>query len=234
MLQLQGVGYAYRLNGRQVRVLQGVTHTFERGSFSSLRAPSGSGKTTLLNLLGLLDTPTEGRYLVEGRDTRHLTDAQKSSLRARTFGFLFQNFRLIPTRTVLENVTLALDISAQGPKRAQREAALRALEQVGLAGRAEHVPPELSGGEAQRVAFARALVRQPEVLLADEPTGNLDAANRDRLLDLISAFHARGGTVVMVTHDDVAAARATHPLRLEALMPAAATPLPVARAAARG
>lgn len=218
MLQLQGVGYAYCLNGRQVRVLQNVTHTFERGSFSSLRAPSGSGKTTLLNLLGLLDTPTEGCYLVEGRDTRRLTDAQRSSLRARTFGFLFQNFRLIPTRTVLENVTLALDITAQQPKRGQREAALRALEQVGLEGRAEHVPPELSGGEAQRVAFARALVRQPKVLLADEPTGNLDTINRDRLLDHISAFHALGGTVIMVTHDDAAAERATHPLRLDDLM----------------
>jgi putative ABC transport system ATP-binding protein len=128
---------------------------------------------------------------------------------------------------VLENVLLALDIAAQRSSREQREAALAALEQVGLAERAAHVPAELSGGEAQRVAFARALVRQPKVLLADEPTGNLDAANRDRLLDLVSAFHRGGGTVVMVTHDDAAAERATHPLRLEELMRAEASPLPV-------
>lgn len=210
MLQLEGIGYAYNLSGRRVRVLTNVTHTFERGSFSSIRAPSGFGKTTLLNVLGLLDTPSEGRYLVNAQDTGTLNDVQQSVLRARTFGFLFQSFRLIPSKTVLENVTLALDIA--GLK--ERELALEALEQVGLAERAAHLPPELSGGEAQRVAFARALVRNPEVLLADEPTGNLDSANRDRLLGLIASFHESGGTVVMVTHDDVAAAYAAHTLYL--------------------
>ena len=224
MLQLDGIGYAYKLSGRQVRVLRNITHTFEKGSFSSIRAPSGSGKTTLLNLLGLLDTPSEGRYLLEGHDAARLSDARKSSLRAQTFGFLFQNFRLIPSRTVLENVTLALDITGLEGKRQQQELACSALEQVGLAERATHLPPELSGGESQRVAFARALVRNPKVLLADEPTGNLDAANRDRLLGLISRFHGRGGTVVMVTHDDAAAAHATHTLNLNELMEAAPVP----------
>lgn len=225
MLQLDKVGYAYKLSGRQVRVLENVTHTFEQGSFSSIRAPSGSGKTTLLNLLGLLDTPSEGRYLVAGKDTHTLNDAQKSMLRARTFGFLFQSFRLIPSRTVLENVTLALDITGLDKK--PQELALGALGQVGLAERAAHLPPELSGGEAQRVAFARALVRNPKVLLADEPTGNLDAANRDRLLGLIAQFHERGGTVVMVTHDDAAAAHATHTLYLDELMQTAPVPVEV-------
>lgn len=131
MLQLDRVGYAYKLSGRQVRVLEGVTYTFEQSSFSSIRAPSGSGKTTLLNLLGLLDSPSSGRYLVDGKDTRALSDTQKSNLRAQTVGFLFQTFRLIPSKTVLENVPLALDITGLEVKQ-QQELALAALEQVGL------------------------------------------------------------------------------------------------------
>lgn len=161
---------------------------------------------------------------MDGKDTCTLNDAQKSILRARTFGFLFQSFRLIPSKTVLENITLALDITGLEGKRQQRELALGALEQVGLAERAAHLPPELSGGEAQHVAFSRALVRNPKVLLADEPTGNLDAANRDRLLELIVSFHERGGTVVMVTHDAVAAETADSVLNLGDLLDSGPSP----------
>lgn len=205
MLSLLQVDYSYRLLHRQIPILSQLSHTFAQGSFTSIQAPSGSGKTTLLNLLGLLDKPTSGQYLVEAQDTLRLSDEQKSLLRAKTFGFLFQNFRLIPNRTVLENITVSLEIAGIQSKQRQKEMALASLEQVGLVARAEHLPPELSGGEAQRVAFARAIAKQPKVLLADEPTGNLDNANRDRILSLITQFNQSGGTVILVTHDPVAA-----------------------------
>ena len=214
MLSLKNISYYYKLGSHRIDVLENVTHTFEEGSFTSICAPSGSGKTTLLNLLGLLDRPVRGHYLIDELDTGRMKDAQKSDLRAKMFGFLFQNFRLIPTRNVLENVALSLDISGVKDKKVQRNMALAALEQVGLDARASHLPPELSGGEAQRVAFARALAKHPKVLLADEPTGNLDVGNRDHILSLISEFHQTGGTVIMVTHDHIAASRAERILAL--------------------
>lgn len=205
MLQLQQVGHSYKLRNRPVRVLQDLNHTFAMGSFTSIRGASGSGKSTLLNILGLLDTPSDGLYLLSGADASKLSDNAKSELRAKMFGYLFQDFRLIPTRTALQNVRLNLDISAGVPADDRDALAKAALERVGLAERFDHLPPELSGGEAQRVAFARAIVKQPKILLADEPTGNLDVRNRDHLLALINDFHQNGGTVVMVTHDETAA-----------------------------
>ena len=214
MLTLEDVSYDYVLTDRRINVLQNVSYTFEKGSFTSIRAPSGSGKTTLLNVLGLLDKPTRGSYLIDGKATSKMTDAEKSRLRADRFGFLFQNFRLIPTKNVLDNIVLGLEIAGVKNKREQKDMATAELERVGLGARAEHLPPELSGGESQRVAFARALAKRPRVLLADEPTGNLDRENRDRILTLISEFHAGGGTVIMVTHDPVAAERAGESLYL--------------------
>ncbi len=214
MLTLEQVSYDYVLTDRRINVLQNVSYAFEKGSFTSIRAPSGSGKTTLLNLLGLLDKPTQGSYLINGKTTSTMADTEKSRLRADMFGFLFQNFRLIPTKTVLDNIVLGLEIAGIKNKSEQKEKATAELGRVGLGARAEHLPPELSGGEAQRVAFARALAKRPKVLLADEPTGNLDRENRDRILDLISTFHAEGGTVVMVTHDPIAAERADEILHL--------------------
>jgi putative ABC transport system ATP-binding protein len=207
------VSYHYNLAQHQIPILNELSHTFEAASFTSIQAPSGSGKTTLLNILGLLDKPTQGQYLIENKEIIHLNDAAKSLLRAKTFGFLFQNFRLIPNRNVLDNIMISLDIAGYS-KQYQKEKSLSALEDVGLADRAAHLPPELSGGEAQRVAFARAIAKQPKVLLADEPTGNLDRDNRDLMLSLISRFNQSGGTVIMVTHDPVAAQRASQSLYL--------------------
>jgi putative ABC transport system ATP-binding protein len=208
MLCLDNISYSYTLSKRQIPVLKALSYTFDSGSFTSIQAPSGSGKTTLLNLLGLLDRPSEGKYFVDTMDTSEMSDNEKSLLRATLFGFLFQNFRLIPNKTVLDNICLGIDIAGIKSKHQQEQWAWEALEQVGLSDRARHLPPELSGGEAQRIAFARALAKRPRVLLADEPTGNLDLANRDKLLDLISMLHAEGKTIIMVTHDSDAAARA--------------------------
>ncbi len=208
MLDLQHVSYDYNLLSRCITIFKDVTYSFSKGSFTSIQAPSGSGKTTLLNLLGLLDKPTKGKYFIDSRNTSIMTDTDKSQLRAEMFGFLFQNFRLIPNKSVMDNITLSLDIAGIKDKGQKIETALMALEHVGLSDRINHLPPELSGGEAQRVAFARAMAKQPKVLLADEPTGNLDQTNRDRILNLISEFHASGGTVIMVTHDPIAAQRA--------------------------
>jgi putative ABC transport system ATP-binding protein len=213
MLTLEAIHYHYLLRNREIPVLNNCTYTFEQGSLTAIQAPSGSGKTTLLNILGLMDETQRGAYRVLGQDTSCMTDTERSLLRAQSFGFLFQNFRLIPSLTVLENVALTLEILGM-PKAKRQSTALNALEKVGLETRAEHLPPELSGGEAQRVALARALVKSPEVLLADEPTGNLDAENRDRVLNLIAEFHKNGGTVVMVTHDATAALRANKILTL--------------------
>lgn len=214
MLVLDNISYDYQLANRRIPVLKTLSHTFAEGSFSSIQAPSGSGKTTLLNLLGLLDSPSAGSYHIAGEDTSQMNDRAKSLLRAEVFGFLFQNFRLIPSKTVLDNICLALEIAGINARQTQEERSMAALEQVGLAARAQHLPPELSGGESQRVAFARALAKSPQVLLADEPTGNLDNSNRDQLLDLMDAFHQQGKTIIMVTHDTVAAQRAQAQLNL--------------------
>jgi putative ABC transport system ATP-binding protein len=204
MLKLSNIRYEYTIHNRQLTVLSDVNYSFEQGSFTSICGPSGSGKTTLLNLLGLLDKPTVGDYIINTKNTRNMSDREKSRLRARTFGFLFQNFRLIPTMTVLENMTLALDIAGERNISKRIAKSQAALKWVGLEHRERHLPPELSGGEAQRVAFARALVKDPTVLLADEPTGNLDNDNAIKLLTLLKDFQKQGKTVIMVTHDPVA------------------------------
>ncbi|MEN9504570.1 MAG: hypothetical protein RI958_496, partial [Actinomycetota bacterium] len=178
------------------------------GDFVAITGPSGSGKTTLLSLLGLLDTPTAGSYLLDGVDTASLTDRQRTALRAHRIGFVFQAFHLVGYRSVADNVELGL--TYQGVNRRQRRrAALDVIDQVGLSHRQDALCTTLSGGEKQRVAIARSLIRQPTLMLCDEPTGNLDTATSNQVLDLIEHVHLHGVTIVIITHDTHVAARAT-------------------------
>lgn len=196
-----------------VRALQQVHLTVEQGDYLAIVGPSGSGKSTLLNVLGLLDRPTRGRYLLDGIDTASLGDAARAALRSQRIGFVFQSFHLLPHRSALENVMLGA--LYQGiSRRERRRRASEALERVGLAHRASFVPTRLSGGERQRVAVARALVAQPSLLLCDEPTGNLDSVNTAAVLDLFDELLASGLTIVIITHEADVAARAHRRVRI--------------------
>lgn len=192
----------------EVRALRGVSLTVDSGEFVSVEGPSGCGKTTLLNLLGLLDRPTSGQICWGPRDVSALRESERSRARLTGVGFIFQRFYLLPTLTALENVELPLRARGVGSTE-RRGTAARLLEEVGLAHRARAYPHELSGGEEQRVAIARSLANDPPLLLADEPTGELDRANTDRVLDLLSEIHRRrGSTIVLVTHNPKVALRA--------------------------
>jgi putative ABC transport system ATP-binding protein len=206
MIELRDVTKVYRSGRRAVPSLQGVTLTVAPGEFVVIMGPSGSGKSTLLHLMGGLDTPTTGSVLLDGIDLAALSDRDRSRLRLRRIGFVFQFFNLLPTLTAAENVALPLMLDGQG--KAQALGPARALlERLGLAARADHYPEELSGGELQRVAIARALVAGPELLLCDEPTGSLDSAAGDEVLELLGALPEAGRrAVVLVTHDPRAAA----------------------------
>ncbi len=183
-----------------VEALREASFTVERGEFVVVVGPSGSGKSTLFNLLGLLDRPTSGRYLLEGRDTLRLTADELAQRRAHTIGFVFQSFHLLATRSALENVALGALYAGRSEGVARRAGEL--LDMVGLAHRAHSAPGTLSGGERQRVAVARALINQPPLLLCDEPTGNLDSGSRDTLLTLLGQLRAGGTTVMVITHDE--------------------------------
>jgi putative ABC transport system ATP-binding protein len=193
--------------------LAGVSLEVGAGEKLAIMGPSGSGKTTLLSILGCLDRPTRGEYRFDGRRVEALDDDELSRLRNRSIGFVFQAFHLIPQLTVAENVETPL-LYEGGALTEWRPRALAALEQVGLADRADHRPAELSGGEAQRAAIARALVTSPRVLLADEPTGNLDTRTGEEIANLLDELHGRGGTVVLVTHNEALARRAERVVRL--------------------
>ncbi|MCD2191961.1 ABC transporter ATP-binding protein [Actinomycetospora endophytica] len=190
-----------------VRALRGVDLVVARGEYVAVVGQSGSGKSTLLNVLGCLDTPTSGRFRLEGMNVADLSDRQQSVLRNRQIGFVFQSFNLIPRTTALANVELPLIYAGVG-RRVRRARARAALTLVGLEDRQSHRPNELSGGQQQRVAVARALVASPALLLADEPTGNLDSESTAELLDLFDGLHAAGRTIVLITHDSQVAARA--------------------------
>ena len=198
---LSGVHKVYGAGPRAVHALRGVSLGVMAGRALAIMGPSGSGKSTLLAILGCLELATNGSYVLQGTDVRDLKDDQLSRLRNRTLGFVFQSFHLIPELTVAENVEIPL-LYGDVPPETWRERALACLEQVGLVDRAEHLPTELSGGEAQRAAIARALVTEPRLLLADEPTGNLDAATGLRISDLIIGLAADERAVVIVTHND--------------------------------
>ena len=204
----------YRMGKVDVRALDGVSLTIPEGEFLAIMGPSGSGKSTLMNLIGCLDKPTLGTLLVDGQDVTRLGDRRLAKLRGRTIGFVFQTFNLIPRISALDNVLLPMGLVGAIPKAKRRKRAIELLEQVGLGHRVRHMPNELSGGERQRVAIARALANDPKLLLADEPTGNLDTKTGRAILELFKELHRQGRTVVLVTHDPDVASYAERIVRL--------------------
>lgn len=212
--QIEGVQKVYQKgNAPPVFALRGVDVSIPRGQYVAIMGPSGSGKSTLMNILGCLDRPTAGRYLLAGSDVAKMDDTELSRIRGEHIGFVFQAFNLIAERTVLENVEVPLFY--QGVAKAKRRARAEAsIERVGLADRLGHRPSELSGGQQQRVAIARALVTEPTVLMADEPTGNLDTETGDAILSMLDELHRDGMTIIMVTHDDSVAERCERVVRL--------------------
>src|SRR5262249_51442308 len=214
MMELQEVTKIYDQGRRKVQALRGVSLRIMPGEFVSIMGPSGSGKSTLLHLLGTLDTPTTGRVLFDRKDLKSLTDRERSLLRRSRIGFIFQFFNLLPTLTAVENVCLPLLLAGESRSVARKRAEGH-LDRVGLLDRADHFPEERSGGEMQRVAVAHALVTDPEAILCDEPTGNLDSTNSEAILSLLRSLPEAGRrAVVMVTHDATAAAYGTRLIRL--------------------
>lgn len=214
MIDLEGVWRIFRVGEGEVHALKGVSLTIERGEHVALVGPSGSGKSTLLHIVGCLDRPTRGRYLLEGREVGSLSEEERSLIRRHRIGFVFQFFHLLPRLTAQGNVELPM-LFAGTPPEERRERAAKALESVGLSHRSHHRPDQLSGGERQRVAIARAVVMDPAVLLADEPTGNLDRASALEVMELIERMNARGLTLVVVTHDPAIARRAKRVIRMD-------------------
>ncbi|HUV27056.1 MAG: ABC transporter ATP-binding protein [Anaerolineales bacterium] len=206
----------YGMGEVQVRALDEVSLTIRKGEFVAIMGPSGSGKSTLMNILGCLDRPTAGQYFLAGEDVSDLDKTQLAIIRNQRIGFIFQSYNLLPQTTALENVILPLLYNRNGKESDAEQAnkAMAALEAVGLADRMEHKPQELSGGQMQRVAVARALVNDPVLILADEPTGNLDTRSGEEIMTLMSQLHSQGSTIVMVTHDDDIAAYAERIIRL--------------------
>lgn len=209
LISLEGVRKTYRLGSQEVDALAGVSLSVANGTFWAIMGPSGSGKSTMLNVLGCLDRISDGRYLFEGNDISRLSDSQLSELRLKRLGFIFQSFNLIPQLNVQENIELPLVyLGWDSAHRAQR--ALELARLVGLEDRLAHRPSELSGGQQQRVAIARSLANDPPVLLADEPTGNLDSTTGQQIMGLLGDLHRNGKTIIMVTHDSDVAEAASH------------------------
>ena len=213
VIELAGVTKVYRKGRVEVPALRGADLRIAEGEHVALVGPSGAGKSTLLYLMGLMEEPTSGRVALFGEDVSNLGDSARSRLRGRAIGFVFQAFNLIPQLKAWQNVALPLRYQRVS-KRVQKERALAMLERVGLAERAEHYPAELSGGEEQRVAVARAMVIRPRLVLADEPTGNLDSRSGRAVLDLLEEARSDGATLVVVTHDPAVAARAERVVRV--------------------
>jgi putative ABC transport system ATP-binding protein len=213
VIALEGVAKTYRLGAVEVPALRGVSLTVGRGEYVAVMGASGSGKSTLMNILGCLDLPSRGRYLLDGMDVAALDAWELAGIRNRKIGFVFQSFNLIPRSTALHNVELPL-VYAHLRARHRRPRAIAALQAVGLAGRLGHHPAQMSGGEQQRVAVARAVVTNPAILLADEPTGNLDSVSTGEILAIFARLHAAGRTVVLITHDHEVAAHARRVVHL--------------------
>jgi putative ABC transport system ATP-binding protein len=201
LLGLAGITKVFQTDEVETHALAGVQLDVRRGEFVAISGPSGCGKSTLLSILGLLDAPTGGTYVLDGREVQSLSSEERARERNARIGFVFQAFNLIGDLTVLENVELPLTYRSGLPARERRAMAIAALERVGMAHRLRHHPSQLSGGQQQRVAVARALAGKPAILLADEPTGNLDSKNGDAVMSLLAELHAQGSTICMVTHD---------------------------------
>ncbi|WP_412061718.1 ABC transporter ATP-binding protein [Rubrivirga sp. IMCC45206] len=213
VIDIADVWKTYRMGTQEVHALRGCTLAVERGEYVAIMGPSGSGKSTLMNVIGCLDVPTKGTYQLDGRDVGSLSDDELAAVRNGQIGFVFQTFNLLPRQDCLQNVELPLVYAGVG--RAERRArAAESLERVGLGDRMDHKPNELSGGQRQRVAVARALVNRPAILLADEPTGNLDSVTSDEIMRLFEQLSREGNTVIVVTHEDEIAAHARRIVRL--------------------
>jgi putative ABC transport system ATP-binding protein len=213
LIEVHDLRRVYSVGGEEVRALDGVSFDIRRGEWVAVVGQSGSGKSTLMNILGCLDTPSGGSYRINGADVSGLGDDELADLRNKEIGFVFQTFQLLPRSTALANVELPL-VYRGLPRWERRERAERALDAVGLSNRKHHRPNELSGGQRQRVAIARALVGEPSLLLADEPTGNLDSATGEEIIRLFGELNARGHTIVLVTHEPRLAARCPRAIRL--------------------
>jgi len=207
LIKTEALKKVYRMGKVDVRALNGVSLEITEGEYVAIMGPSGSGKSTLLHILGCLDSPTEGKYILDGEEIQDLKDTELAEIRRRKTGFVFQSFNLLPRLTALENVILPM-YYAGIPHKKRREIALELLRAVGLAERAHHKPTELSGGENQRVAIARSLANNPKIILADEPTGNLDTATSGEIMDVFDKLHSKGRTIIVVTHDREVAERA--------------------------
>jgi putative ABC transport system ATP-binding protein len=213
LIEMHGLTRVYDLGPQQIFALRGVDLIIDPGEYVAIMGPSGSGKSTLMNIVGCLDTPSEGTYLLDGVPVETLNDDELAAIRNKKIGFVFQTFNLLARTTALQNVELPL-VYAKVPRAERRQLAEEALVAVGLGDRMNHQPNELSGGQRQRVAIARALVNKPSLLLADEPTGNLDSQTGREILDLFQELHARGNSIIMVTHEDDVAREAARVIRL--------------------
>ncbi len=201
IIETTEISRMYKMGTEIVHALQSVSITIDKGEYVAFMGPSGSGKSTLMNIIGCLDTPTSGTYILNNHDVSHLTENELAEIRNKEIGFVFQTFNLLPRASALDNVALPLIYAGYG-KYKREEKAMQALENVNLADRAHHKPNELSGGQRQRVAIARALVNDPSIILADEPTGNLDSKTSYDIMDLFQELHDEGNTIIMVTHED--------------------------------
>ena len=214
LIDIRDVTKTYQMGAETVvRALDGVSVAIEAGDYVAIMGPSGSGKSTLMNLIGCLDTPSSGSYQLNGREIAAMGDDDLAQIRNKEIGFIFQTFNLLPRADAVQNVELPLVYSGL-PRRERRERAVKALEAVGLGDRKHHRPNEMSGGQRQRVAIARALVNGPSILLADEPTGNLDSKTGEEILALMDELHAKGNTIILVTHEDELSQHAARVVRL--------------------
>jgi len=214
VIELKDIQRHFKMGNETVKALRGINLNINRGEYVALMGPSGSGKSTLMNIIGALDTPTSGKYRLNGQEVEKLSDNELAKIRNKEIGFVFQTFNLLPRTTALDNVALPLVYA--GKSKAQRtERAKEVLKTVGLADRMTHKPNELSGGQRQRVAVARALVNKPSIILADEPTGNLDSKTSEEIMELFNDLHRKGHTIVLVTHEEDIAEHAKRIVRLK-------------------